>query len=168
MSDLSAVLEAAKAREAAESAYRDAIVNAHEGGASYAELASVLGVSRQAVRQLVQRAGQSEEAMRKRLEELDARYEAVVTAMTDKPGYFKRVTAYQNGQSKKLGRRGLAYKPVSVQMRDYAESLLLKALEDHPERPEVKRLVSELDEAASLRKKLTALDETRAFGAPLD
>ena len=162
---LDSVRKAAKARDEAESAYRLSLLDAYVAGTSYSVLAAELGVSRQAVRQLIQR---TEENMRRRLEEIDARYQSVVDAMTDKPGYLKRVTAYQNANSKKLGRRGLAYKPVSVQMRDYAESLLLETLEHKRGDPIVELVVAELDEAAAIRKRLLALDESRAFGAPLD
>lgn len=162
--DLSGVRDAAKARDDAETAYRTAIFDAYVAGASFADLAAELGVSRQAVRQLMAR---TEESMSRRLAEIDGKYEAAVDAMTDKPGYLKRVTAYQNGMSRKLGKRGLAYAPVSVQMRDYAESLLLQTLESRRDDPVVELVVAELDEAAAIRKRLTALAEARAFGSPL-
>jgi DNA-directed RNA polymerase specialized sigma24 family protein len=44
------------AKSRADEQYRAAIVAAVDAGASYAELARTLGVSRQAVRQLVERA----------------------------------------------------------------------------------------------------------------
>lgn len=54
--ELARVKRAAVSRRRAEESYRAALVAAVDEGASYAQLAALLGVSRQAVRQLVGRA----------------------------------------------------------------------------------------------------------------
>jgi DNA-directed RNA polymerase specialized sigma24 family protein len=53
---LSRVRKAAARKAAADNAYRAALVAAHDAGLSYAAIAAAAGVSRQAVRQLVERA----------------------------------------------------------------------------------------------------------------
>jgi hypothetical protein len=168
---LEQVRKAVEAKRRAEEGYRAALVSAvqslEDGGdkAPYAKVADVAGVSRQAVREIVKRhaddATSDERRMRERLALLDATYERAIDRMTDKPGYMKRVTAFQNARAKKLGRRGLAYPPVSVQMRDYAESLFLRALEEHADDPRWERIIADIDEAAALRKALEALDDSR-------
>lgn len=174
MTELVQVRRAAKAKARAEATYRASLVQAvHDLEAAgdpspYARVAEEAGVSRQAVRELVRRAcppvdnaTREENAMRERLEVLDATWERAIDRLTDRPGYMKRVTAFQNARAKKLRRRGLAYPAVSVQMRDYAESCLLRVLEDLPDDPRVQRIVRDLDEAAALRKTLEAIDEAR-------
>jgi DNA-directed RNA polymerase specialized sigma24 family protein len=52
---LTNVRRAAADKAAADSRYRSALVAAHEAGLSYAAIAKAAGVSRQAVRQLVER-----------------------------------------------------------------------------------------------------------------
>lgn len=49
------ILHAIRAEQAAEQARRQAIVDAHRAGATFAELGRLLTVSRQAVKQLVDR-----------------------------------------------------------------------------------------------------------------
>lgn len=53
---LDSVKRAARAKSRADARYRAAVVAAHQAGASYADIAKALGISRQAVRVLVARA----------------------------------------------------------------------------------------------------------------
>ena len=55
MTELRRVQRAAETKRRADESYRSALVAAHAAGHSYAELARVAGVSRQAVRQLLLR-----------------------------------------------------------------------------------------------------------------
>lgn len=61
MVDLRPVKKAATNARRARDEYRRALVEAHQAGATYAELAAAVGVSRQAVRVLVERATAKEQ-----------------------------------------------------------------------------------------------------------
>lgn len=56
---------------AADVAYRDAVYTAHLAGATYAELADTLGVSRQAVRQLIARRKANDPAEKQTTDQTD-------------------------------------------------------------------------------------------------
>ena len=74
---LAALTAAAQARRTADEQYRSAVLAyAHKHGAT--ATATALGVSRQAVAQLVKRAQTDETAAAERLTELDRRYSALV------------------------------------------------------------------------------------------
>lgn len=174
VNELAEVKRAVEAKRSAEEGYRASLaaavarLQAAGDKQPYATVANAAGVSRQAVRELVKRhAGDtdttSDEArMRARLAELDAAYERAIDRMTDRAGDYKRITAWQNAQAGKRRRKGLPpLTPVSVQLRDYAESRALKVLEDFPDDPRVKRIIADLDEAATLRKTLQAIDDSR-------
>jgi DNA-directed RNA polymerase specialized sigma24 family protein len=53
--NLDSLKRAARAKARADARYKAALVAAHAAGASYAEIAHAVGVSRQAVRQLIER-----------------------------------------------------------------------------------------------------------------
>ena len=174
---LEAVRDAAEAKRRAEASYRATLVHAVDAldragdPSPYAKVAEAAGVSRQAVREMVARAApgrtdkptRREEAKdRARLAELDRIYDRAIDRMTDRPGDFKRITAWQNAQAGKRRRKGLPpMTPVSVQLRNYAEDNLLRVCEERPDDPRVQRIVASLDEAAALRKKLQAIDDSR-------
>jgi hypothetical protein len=140
-----------------------------DGGerAPYVKVSEVAGVSRQAVRELVKRHGtdnetREEDRMRARLDFLDATYERAIDRMTDRAGDYKHITAYQNAQAGKRRRKGLApLTPVSVRLRDYAESCFLRALEENRDNHRWERVIADLDESAALRKTLEAIDDAR-------
>lgn len=157
--------------EDARSSLRQCIVEAYEQGEGASAIADAAGLSRQRVYQILEEEGVREKRMRARLAELDARYDQLVDALAageGKPGDYKRVTAIQNGMNRKLSRRGVGWDPVSVTLRNHAESKLLSVLEHRRHEPVVQRILAEIDEAALLRQKLTALDEARAFGETID
>ncbi len=115
-----ALIEAAEARRTAETEYRSAVLTAvREHGAS--ATAKILGISRQAVSQLV-----------KRSEDLDARYAAIVNnyAASYTLSTAKAITADRNKQAKKRRKRGLAPLPtVKAEAFATAENEILQRLE---------------------------------------
>lgn len=156
--------------DAAKARVRDAIVEAHAAGESAIAIAAAAGLTRQRVYQLVAEASAAETRDRARLAELDTRYERLVDKLAageGRAGDYKRVTALQNGQARKLARRGIVQPTVKQMLRSHAESKLLAVLDHRTDEPVVQGIRRDLDEAAALRKRFAALDDTRAFGSPL-
>jgi predicted transcriptional regulator len=127
---LDALRSAVEARGAAERGYRLAVLAAC-AESSFAEVARELGVSRQAVRQLVKRAGPDLDAARARLEVLDGRWRKLVEwragAYVLKDG--ARTTAWRNAQAGKRARKGLGRLPtLGEEAFAFAEAELLDLL----------------------------------------
>lgn len=135
---------------------------------SYADVARASGVSRQAVAQLVRRAGGDVEAQRARLEVLDGRWRALVEwragAYVLRDG--ARTTAWRNAQARKRAKRGLGRLPTLGEERfAFAEAELLDLLAQGVEVEgfdlEVVRV--ELEEADGLRGLLEPLGDGIPF-----
>lgn len=176
MSDpLARVKRAAATKRRAEQEYRAALAEAHAQGAGYAELARSAGISRQAVRQLIARhrtEADDERAMRARLEELDARWDALVDRLAARnmpdEKTRRRDQAYRNARNgrsaKKNARTRKRLPTVGEEIRGLAEAEVLRLLQNRPDDPLVRRIRAEVDEAETLRLQLQAIGErTRGF-----
>jgi hypothetical protein len=160
------VKRAAEAKRRAEQEYRSALQDARAAGHSAAEIAGPAGVTRQAVLKTTVPPPRESEAQWRakaeaRLEELDARWEALVDKMAEveRPpdSYIRRETAKRNGRRGKDARKGLRPRPTVLQeARSFAESKLLRALRNHLEDPSVRLVLAELDEAHAIRNALEA------------
>lgn len=171
---------AREALEAAKVALRDAVVSAVGSGERAVDVADAAGFTRQRVYQLVSEAGATEERMSARLAELDERWERWIDRLAprvDDRRYvagYAAVTRFQNaanGKSVKRG-RGKVYRDVRPLIRDLAESELLEVLEHRGDELVIEALGEgfdvqavrlELDEAATLREKLSAFGDTGGF-----
>jgi transposase-like protein len=187
---MDAVAVAATRKREAEALYRDAVVAAKESGRSVLDIARAAGVTRSAVYQLLdgeakRRAG-DEGRMRARLAELDARWDALVDAVAESfmPADPRAEQAIRNGHNAKakrtlagvrkdgklsgsIGKHRVILPTVRREARNIAEAKILRSLEDNPQEPRVMAIVGELNEAATLREQLTALQDTRVFGSPV-
>ena len=181
-SDLTALRQSRGALDKAQSDLRAGILRAHAEGARVAEIAEASGYTRQRIYQMLAQAGPDEAGMRARLAELDAKWDALVDTLADgfMPGDAKaeqarrnvlngRIDRAQNGVTRS-GRRSGSVSPVRgmrklptvrAEARDRAESKLLRLLQDKVGEPRLDAIRLELDEAASLRENLAALEDAR-------
>ncbi len=170
---LDTLRDATEAADKAKAQVREAIVSARAAGESVPAIAEAAGLTRQRVYQIVAEAKPAPDAakLRARLEELDAKWEALVDKLAPRQGDrryragYPAVTRAQNtanGKSVKRG-RGRIYTDVTVQIRNRAESELLAVLQNRGDEPVVQAIVRDLDEAAALRKQLATLDDSGVF-----
>jgi transcriptional regulator with XRE-family HTH domain len=187
---MDAVRDAASAKREAEASYRGALVAAKAEGRSVAEIAKAAGVTRSAVYQVLRgeakRQATDETAMTARLAVLDARWDALVDAVSETfmPADPRAEQAIRNGTNAKakrtlagvnrsgkasgsIGRHRVILPTVRQEARNLAEAKILRSLENNPQEPRVVAIVAELDEAYALRQQLTALRDTRVFGSPV-
>ncbi len=121
---LSTLSKAAEARRTAEQEYRSAVLAAVDAH-GVSKTARTLGVSRQAVAQLVQR-------VKRESADLDKRYAAIVDyyATSFTLSDAKAITAGRNAQARKRRKRGLSPLPtVKREAYDQAEREVLQRLE---------------------------------------
>ncbi len=126
-----ALIEAAQARRTAETDYRSAVLEA-VATFGQAETARTLGVSRQAVAQLVQRATREQRNEDERVAELEARYAQALERYTNSYtlSTASAITAGRNAQARKRRKRGLPPLPtVKAEALRQGETDLLRDIE---------------------------------------
>ncbi len=126
-----ALLEAAQARRTAETEYRSAVLAA-VASFGQAETARTLGVSRQAVAQLVQRAKREQRNKDERAADLETRYAQVLERYTASYtlSTASAITASRNAQARKRRKRGLPPLPtVKSEAMRQGETDLLRDIE---------------------------------------
>lgn len=165
--ELARVTRAVEARGAVEREYRSAVLAAVRSDGVPA-VSRAAGVSRQAVRQLVLRAGSDNGRLRERLAELDGRWQSLVEwragAYTLKDA--SAITAYRNGRAGKRRKRGLGPLPtVRSEALALAESELLGFLRDGSsvDGVDLEAVRAEVLEAEALRDRLEAVSDDIPF-----
>lgn len=178
---LERVQDAARERERAASAFVQALQDARDAGYSGAAIAARAGVTRQRVLQLTENPANTEAGMTRRLAELDARWDRLVDAIAPRfahpdPRGEQARRNVKNGRAAKryarsakacesrgipVGRPPVRIPTVAEETRNLAETYLLRFLENDATHPLLVNVRRELDEAASLREKLAALQDAR-------
>lgn len=164
------------AKQEAEAALVAAIRHARESGETMQAIGDVLGMTRAGVLYVLKQHHAHEPAVitrkRKRLEELDARWNRLVDALVEPHpdakveqlkrnqlnGKAKRKDARAIAAARKRGiptSSGLSLRPtVATEARRAAEAKLLRLVEDHVDDPRFSGIVAELAESNTLRADL--------------